>query len=61
MKETGQGEVALFFKKTLQEKEIKTSCDRIVSASIIIGKIKTVVVSVYLPSTNYNLADYYAS
>ena len=54
----GQGGVALFFRKTLKAKEIKTLCDRIVSASIIIGKIKTVVVSVYFPSTNYNFTEY---
>ena len=54
----GQGGIALFLKKNLKAKEIQTSCDRIVSASFIIGTIKTVVVSVYLPSTNHNLTDY---
>ena len=54
----GQGGIALVLKKNLKAKEIQTSCDRIVSASFIIGTIKTVVVSVYLPSTNHNLTDY---
>ena len=54
----GQGGVALYFKKSLKAKEIQTSCDRIVSASIMIGEVGTVVVSVYLPSSNYNLSDY---
>ena len=46
------------FLKELKAKEMKISCGRIVSASIIIGKIKTVVASVYLHSTNHNLTDY---
>ena len=54
----GQGGVALYFKKSLKAREIQTSCDRIVSASIMIGEVGTVVVSVYLPSSNYNLSDY---